>query len=581
MDIFIEFAEFLAKEINAHQQIFNADKNFMPNVEFPRVDKQGDFTTNAAMVLAKGAKKPPRELAEEIKRFLQSHDAVRDVTIAGAGFVNWHVHADYWVQHAMLALQQKQNYGFLPQTLGKVNVEYVSANPTGPLHVGHVRGAVFGDVLANILSACGYQVSKEYYVNDAGGQIDLLVRSVYWRYQELVSVDSITMPEGCYPGEYVIDIAQQIKDEDGDAWLDRDFVDYFDRFRALSLQIIMQNIRKDLALLGIEMDDYISEYQLVQANKTEEILALLADKNLLYQGILPPPKGKLPDDWEERPQTLFKSSEFGDDIDRPLKKSNGENTYFCNDIAAHFDKYQRGFQRMINVFGADHAGYVKRLQAAVKAFSDGQATLHVSLMQIVRLLDGGAIVKMSKREGNFVTLQDLVKKVGADAIRFTMLTRDNNAQMDFDFALVTAQSSDNPVFYVQYAHARICSLKKLAQQTFPDMALENLTSAEKAPLLAMLTHEKELMIIKKSLLFPIILQQAGKKNEPHLLCYYLLELAETFHKLWSAGNKDKSVRFIVENDVNLTKARLILVDFLLMVLANGLKIMNVSAPEKL
>ena len=348
-----------------------------------------------------------------------------------------------------------------------------------------------------------------------------------------------------------------------------------------ALEIIMHNIRQDLASLNIHMDYYNSEYQLVTNHKTEEMLKLFESKDLLYQGILPPPKGKILDDWEERPQLLFKSSEFGDDIDRPLKKSDDSYTYFSNDIAAHFDKYQRGFKRMINIFGADHAGYVKRLQAAVQALSDGEAKLHVALMQIVRLLDAGKIVKMSKREGNFVTLKELVAKVGADAIRFTMLTRDNNAQMDFDFALVTAQSSDNPVFYVQYAHARICSLKKLAQQTFPEIQLDNLTQADIISLLPLLTHDKELAIIKKALLFPIILQQAGKKSEPHLLCYYLLEMAELFHKLWSAGNKDKTIRFIVENDVNLTKARLILVELLLIILANGLKIMNVSAPEKL
>ncbi len=586
MDIFQEFCSFLAKKIAENHDIFHTDDNFIPQVEFPKSAEHGDFTSNVAMVLAKKAKQNPRKLAEILQSYLQEHSAVEQVDVAGAGFLNWRVKPDYFHQTMLMILQEKEKFGHQPANGQKINVEYVSANPTGPLHVGHVRGAVFGDVVANILSACGYDVLREYYINDAGNQVALLTRSVYWRYQELLSANDGEMPADYYPGDYLIPIAEKIMDKDGKKWLEASEEEYFAYFRDETLAIIMEDIREDLSALNITMDCYNSEQKLVTANKTDEAVAHMAKKNLVYQGVLPPPKGKLPDDWEEREQLLFKSTDFGDEIDRPLQKSDGNYTYFSNDIACHYDKYQRGFTRMINIFGADHGGYVKRLKAAVQAMSDGKAVLEIALMQIVRLMDAGQPMKMSKRSGSFVTLRQLVDAVGADAIRFTMLTRDNNAQMDFDFSVVTAQSSDNPVFYVQYAHARICSVKNLVRDAFPDENFDNLDSnnlqgQEILPLLDLLRDEKELAIIKKCAYFPIILEQAGSKVQPHLLSYYLLELAELFHKLWSAGNRDLEMRFIVENNIKLTKARLILAEILLNVLRNGLQIMQVEAPEKL
>ncbi|MCH9853439.1 MAG: arginine--tRNA ligase [Alphaproteobacteria bacterium] len=582
-DIFISC---LAKKIAENNDIFQADAHFKPLVEFPKLATHGDFTCNAAMVLAKKAGRNPRELAQILADTLQTHDDVVDVTIAGAGFINWRVRPEFFHRLMRDIYQHKESFGIMPQNKQKVNVEYVSANPTGPLHVGHVRGAVFGDVLANILQACGYDVTREYYINDAGNQVTLLTYSLYWRYQQILKAVSGDMPSDYYPGDYLVKLAEDIVARDGKKWLDCGEAIYFPIFRTEALDAMMLMIKQDLQSLNIEMDFYNSEQRLLDANKTEEVLSLLNDKKLLYKGVLPPPKGKLPDDWEEREQLLFRSTEFGDDIDRPLQKSNGDYTYFSNDIAGHYDKYQRGFTRMINIFGADHGGYVKRLKAAVRAISDNKAVLDILLMQIVRLTDDGVPIKMSKRSGNFVTLRELVDEVKADAVRFIMLTRDNNAQMDFDFAVAKKESSENPAFYVKYAYARLCSVKKLVHDAFPD---ENFTdegfmagnSQEIMDYLSLLRDDKELMIMKKCSDFPNMLQQAAQKAQPHLLCYYLLELSELCHRLWSAGNRDVTMRFIVKDDINLTKARLILADILLIILKNGLGLMKIEPPEKL
>ena len=454
-----------------------------------------------------------------------------------------------------------------------VNVEYVSANPTGPMHVGHVRGAVFGDALANLLSKVGYNVTKEYVINDAGSQIDVLARSAHLRYREAHGETIGAIPEGLYPGDYMIPVGERLKEKYGDKFLNMDEAEWLPEIKLEATDAMMDMIKGDLKALGIEHDVFFSERTLHSSGRIDDAIEVLREKGHIYEGVLEPPKGKLPDDWEEREQTLFKSTEFGDDVDRALKKSNGDYTYFGADIAYHYDKYQRGFKDMINVWGADHQGYIKRVQSAIKALT-GDGNLDVKVCQLVHLLRDGEPVKMSKRAGTFITLREVVDEVGRDVTRFIMLTRKNDAPLDFDFSKVMEQSKDNPIFYVQYAHARVCSVLGKAKEAFADMdtsdgALENAD-------LSRLVSDGELMMIKQCSAWPRMVEAAAEAHEPHRIAFFLYDLASEFHAFWNKGNDDPSLRFIIDGDSEVTRARLALIRSVALVIASGLAILGVE-----
>ena len=436
-------------------------------VEPPREAGHGDLSTNAAMLLAKPAKMKPRDIAEMLVEPLRALDAVADASVAGPGFINLTLAPGVWHECLAAILEAGTAYGNSDMGGGApVNVEYVSANPTGPLHVAHARGAVTGDALANLLAKAGYAVTTEYYINDAGAQVDALARSAHLRYREALGDEIGEIPEGLYPGDYMVPGGEALAAEGGDAWRDAPEAEWLERFRDRAIEMMMETVRADLAALGVEQKVFTSERGLVDAGAVDAVFEILEGRGLIYTGVLEPPKGKKPDDWEPRPQTLFKATDFGDDVDRPMKKSDGSWTYFANDIAYHYDKYQRGFTTMIDIFGADHGGYVKRLKAAVAAMSDGGADLDIKLCQMVHLKKGGEPMRMSKRAGNFVTLRDLIDEVGKDVVRFIMLTRKNDSQMEFDLDKVVEQTRDNPVFYVQYAHARCRSVLRAAAELF-------------------------------------------------------------------------------------------------------------------
>jgi arginyl-tRNA synthetase len=462
-----------------------------------------------------------------------------------------------------------------------VNVEYVSANPTGPMHVGHARSAVVGDALASLLVFAGYAVTREYYVNDAGAQVDTLARSVHLRYREALGEQIGAIPEGLYPGDYLKPVGAALAATHGRALLDLDEDAWLPIVREQALDAMMARIRDDLALIGIRHDVFFSERSLNDGtrDRVAEAIDVLASKGLIYEGTLPPPKGQLPDDWEDREQTLFRSTDFGDDIDRPLRKSDGSYTYFASDIAYHYDKFLRGFRTMIDVLGADHGGYVRRMTAAVKAMSDGEASLDVKICQLVRLLRGGEPVKMSKRAGDFVTLRDVVDEVGPDPVRFTMVFRKNDAPMDFDFQKVTEQSKDNPVFYVQYAHARTRSIFRQAATEMPQLAVDP-ASLRKATL-DRLTDVGEMGLIRRLAQYPRVIEAAAQAHEPHRIAFFLYELAADFHGHWNRGKELPQLRFINPHDADSTRARLALVDAVRLVLSSGLAILGVAAPEEM
>jgi len=557
-------------------------------VESPREAGHGDLTANAAMVLASQARMKPRDLAALIEERLESVEAISDVEIAGPGFINVWLKAAVW--HAELAeiLRTGVAYGDSGMGGGEVvNVEFVSANPTGPLHVGHGRGAVVGDALAALLAKAGYAVTREYYVNDAGAQVDKLAFAAYWRYLEALGdqvsqevIDGFLRDTDLeYQGDYLVPVGESLAREHGTALQDKAIDDWLPVVRATAIEAMMALIRDDLAALGITFDHFTSERHLVEEGKVDEAFAFLENRDLIYTGVLERPKGKTPEDWEARPQTLFRATRFGDDTDRPLKKSDGSWTYFAPDIANHRDKFERGFKTMINVWGADHAGYVKRMQAAVKAVTDGQGVLDVKVCRLVNLLDGGQPVKMSKRAGTYVTLRDVIDRVGRDVVRFIMLTRTNDKPLDFDFAKVTEKTRDNPVFYVQYAHARACSVMRHAVEIFAadqliDAALAN------APL-QRLTDPAELDLIKTMAYWPRLVETAAEAHEPHRVAYYLNELAAQFHVLWNKGKDDASLRFLVAEDHALSAARLALVRGVATVIASGLKLLDVTPVEEM
>jgi arginyl-tRNA synthetase len=549
-------------------------------VEPTREAAHGDITTNAAMVLAKAAGSNPRALAARLAERLRELDAVGEAEIAGPGFINMRLAAPFWHARLKDILLTGPAYGDSQAGGGRaINVEYVSANPTGPLHVAHARGAVVGDALASLLEKAGFDVTREYYVNDSGGQVEALARSVHLRYREALGERIGEIPEGLYPGDYLKPVADALARRDGDKWKDADEKEWLPEIRAFATAEIMAGVRDDLAALGITFDLYVAESSLVQSGAVDDVLKELDAKGLIYTGILEAPKGKAPDDWEPRPQTLFRSSAFGDDVDRPLRKSDGSWTYFAADMAYHRDKFRRGFTTMINVWGADHGGYVKRMQAAVEAISGGTATLDVKICQIVHLSRAGEPMRMSKRAGVFVTLGDLIGEVGRDVVRFMMLTRKNDTQMEFDLEKALEQSRDNPVFYVHYAHARCRSVLRNAADAFAglDPSPEALAKAD----LGRLGSAAELEVIKVMAAWPKRVEDAAEAHEPHRVVYYLHELATAFHALWNLGNDDARLRFIVDGDEPLSLSRLALVQGVATIIASGLTVIGVAPLEEL
>ena len=545
-------------------------------VEPPRDSAHGDMATNAAMVLAKPAKMKPRDIAEKLATRLLEDPRIVAADVAGPGFLNLRLDASLWQGIVGAALSQGTAYG--RSTMGqskKVNVEYVSANPTGPMHVGHTRGAVFGDALASLLDYAGFDVTREYYINDGGAQVDVLARSAYERYREANGQEP-EIVEGLYPGDYLIPVGEALKEKYGDSLLDKPEADWLTDLRTFSTEAMMEMIRQDLAMLGVKMDVYFSEKALYGTGQIEAALQRLKDLDLIYEGVLEPPKGKKPEDWEEREQTLFKSTQFGDDVDRPVQKSDGGWTYFAPDIAYHWTKVERGFDLLIDVFGADHGGYVKRMKAAVSALSEGRVPLDVKLIQLVKLYKNGEPFKMSKRAGTFVTLRDVVDQVGADVTRFHMLTRKNDAPLDFDFAKVLEESNDNPVFYVQYAHARICGLQRKASEAGIAVDDATLQGAD----LSVLSHEAELDVIKKLAEWPRLVEIAARNNEPHRIAFYLSELTGAFNSLYARGNSDESMRF-VQADPALTQAKIALPRAVAVVISAGLGILGVTPVEEM
>lgn len=546
------------------------------SVEPPRDQAHGDMATNAAMVLAKLANKPPRQIAEYLSNILISDERVREVNVAGPGFINIRIEESVLQAVVKSSLLLGSKYGQTQLGNGKrVNVEYISANPTGPLHVGHTRGAVFGDALSNLLNYVGYDVTREYYINDGGTQVDVLARSVYLRYLEAHGQE-VVFEDGTYPGEYLVEVGLALKAEVGDRFLKEDEKVWLEFIRDYSTDIMMKLIREDLDSLGIKMDNYFSEKSVYSERKIDLTIEQLSKRGLIYEGVLEPPKGKKLDDWSPRKQTLFKSTNFGDDVDRPVKKSDGTWTYFAPDIAYHFDKIDRGYDILIDILGADHGGYVKRMKAAVLALSDTKVELDVKLVQLVKLYRNGVPFKMSKRAGTFVTLSDLIQEVGSDVVRFVMLTRKNDAPLDFDLEKVLDQSKDNPVFYVQYAHARVCSVLRKAVEADIDVSDQNLTSAD----LSQNNHQVELRLIKKLAEWPRLVQVSAKTNEPHRVAFYLYELAGDFHSLWNKGNDEKRLRFIQE-DTTIALAKLALARSVAIVISSGLSILGVEAVSEM
>ena len=541
-------------------------------VEPPRDPSHGDLATNAAMVLAKRAGTNPRALAGLIAPRLTELAEVESADIAGPGFINMRLKPDIWQDELRMILDAGPDYGRSRLGNGaRANVEYVSANPTGPMHMGHCRGAVVGDALASLLEYSGYQVTREYYVNDAGAQVDLLARSAHLRYREAMGEDIGEIPEGLYPGDYLKPVGALFADEYGDRYVRAPEGEWLPVFRRRTVEAMIDLIRTDLALLGIRHDIFASEAEVQASGAADRALATLREKELIYEGVLEAPKGEISEDWEPVELTLFRSTRFGDDQDRPMKKSDGSWTYFGADAAYHLQKAEKA-EVLINIWGADHSGTVKRVQAAVSALTGGRVELDVKIVNMVRLFRAGEPIKMSKRAGNFVTLADVVREVGKDVVRFMMLTRRSDAPLDFDFAKVVEASKDNPVFYVQYAHARISSLHRKAKAEGVDLG--------SAPDLSLL-DEDELGLVRLAAQFPRVVEAAAQAHEPHRIAFYLGDLAAAFHQQWNKGNDDPSKRFLLTQNAELTRARLELASAIGQIIRNGLGIMGVAAAEEM
>ncbi|MFC3628586.1 arginine--tRNA ligase [Paracoccus angustae] len=545
-------------------------------VEPPRDPAHGDMATNAAMVLAKPAGMKPREIADRLAARL-TDPRIAAAEVAGPGFLNLRLSPAVWQGVVGAAIREGAAFGRSAIGAGqRVNVEFVSANPTGPMHVGHVRGAVFGDALANLLSFSGHEVTREYYINDGGAQVDVLARSAYERYREANGLEP-EIREGLYPGDYLIPVGEALKAKYGDSLLDRPESDWLADVRDFATEAMMAMIRADLAALGVRMDVYSSEKALYGTGRIEAAIERLRSMGLIYRGVLEPPKGKLPEDWEEREQLLFRSTAHGDDVDRPIQKSDGAWTYFAPDIAYHWDKIDRGFDQLIDVFGADHGGYVKRMQAAVAALSNGRVPLDIKLIQLVKLFKNGEPFKMSKRAGTFVTLRDVVEEAGADVTRFIMLTRKNDAALDFDFAKVLEQSKDNPVWYVQYASARVHSVLRRATESGIDVSDSALAAAD----LAILAHPAELDLARKVAEWPRLVEHAARAHEPHRVAFFLYDIASDLHSLWNRGNDDTSLRFVQDGDPATSQAKIALVRAVGVVISSGLAILGVTPAKEM
>jgi len=555
-------------------------------VEPPKESSHGDMATNAAMVLAREARTKPRELAEKIAAGLRADSLIASVEVAGPGFINLTLKVSVWADTLRNVLRQGNSYGRSAIGAGeKVNVEYVSANPTGPMHVGHCRGAVFGDALASLLQFTGHDVTREYYINDAGAQVDVLARSAFLRYREALGENIGEIPEGLYPGDYLKPVGQALSADYGDRLRAMPESEWLPIVRAKAIAMMMDAIKGDLAALNIKHDVFFSERSLIETgnNRVAETIDFLRSRGDVYEGRLPPPKGAPVDDYEDREQTLFRATAYGDDVDRPLLKSDGSYTYFASDIAYHKNKFDRGFHNLVDVWGADHGGYVKRVEAAIKAVTAAKATLDVKIVQLVKLLRGGEPVKMSKRSGDFVTLREVVDEVGKDAVRFMMLFRKNDAVLDFDLAKVIEQSRDNPVFYVQYGHARGHSVFRNAREVIPHLPEE---AKARAAFLAdaaieRLNDPSELNLLRQLALYPRTVEAAASAHEAHRIAFYLYDLASEFHALWTRGRDLPYLRFIINNDAEMTKARLALVQGVVSVLASGLAVLGVGAPDEM
>jgi arginyl-tRNA synthetase len=583
------FADMLDRVRRANDALIAAD--LLPagidqsrvTIEPPRDPTHGDMATNAAMVLAKDAGKKPRELAEVIAEKLRADEMVAKVDVAGPGFINLTLKPVAWIEALRQAIKRGPDYGKSGIGAGvPVNVEYVSANPTGPMHVGHCRGAVFGDALASLLAFAGFAVTREYYINDAGAQVDVLARSAFMRYRQALGEDIGEIPEGLYPGDYLKPVGEALAGEHGDSLKARAEAAWLPLVRSKAIEMMMAAIRADLAALNIKFDEFFSERSLIagEVDRVAATIDWLRQRGEVYEGRLPPPKGAPVEDYEDREQTLFRSTQFGDDIDRPLKKSDGSYTYFASDIAYHRSKLERGFRTLIDVWGADHGGYIKRMQAAVAALSDRKAELDVKVVQLVKLLRAGEPVKMSKRAGEFVTLREVVDEVGRDAVRFMMLFRKNDAALDFDLAKVVEQSRDNPVFYVQYGHARAQSIFRNARTAFADLPV-NIADLVDTADLGRLCDPAELALMRRIALYPRIVEAASLAHEPHRIAFYLFDLASEFHALYTLGNASPHLRFIIQIDRQVTVARLVLVEGVATVLASGLALLGVEAPNEM